>query len=75
MSKIPTFRIKDADGNPSNLEAVHIVYVRELERYNAKELREALNRTHRAYLCLQGINEKQATETADTMFPVSLPNV
>ena len=33
---IPTFKIRDSDGEPSDHEAVHIVYVRQLWAENAK---------------------------------------
>ena len=62
-------------GYGSEMYITHMTELaRELERENA-QLRETLNRTHRAYLCLQGVNEKQAAKTADAMFQVSLPNV
>jgi hypothetical protein len=38
---LPTFRIRDSGGEPSDHEAVHIVYVRELWAENER-LREAL---------------------------------
>lgn len=50
---LPTFKIRDSNGEPSDHEAVHVMYVRPLERSHErlvealKEAREALITRHK----------------------------
>jgi len=43
INNIPTFRVRDSDGNPSDHEAVHIIYVRELLKENANLISQLAN--------------------------------
>ena len=65
MSNIPTFRIRDSEGNSTDHEAVHIVYVRELERENAR-LREGFAPSIHAIEINARANEEAASRATES---------